>query len=128
VSKLRSMPGPIAASTLAVLVVLSGCTATGHRSSEADLQQMLGFARTRTDHEAIAEIYEAQARAARRNGQEHRWQALTAQFHQLGTVDSVSGRCAVIARRLLAAAAEYDKLAADQRAQALAASAQDAGR
>lgn len=127
-SKLRSMRGSVTASTLAVLVVLSGCTATGRRSPDGDLQQQLGSARTRADHEAIVEIYEAQARAARRSAQEHRWQALTAQFHQLGTVDSVSGRCAVIARRLLAAAAEYDKLAADHRAEALAASAQDAGR
>jgi hypothetical protein len=128
VSKLRSMQGRVTASILAILVVLSGCTATGHRSSDADLQQQLGSARTRADHEAIAEIYQAQARAARRSAQEHRWRALTAQLHQLGTVDSVSGKCAVIARRLRAAAAEYDKLAADHRVQALAASAQEAGR
>jgi hypothetical protein len=128
VSNFRSMRGAITASTLAVLVVLTGCTATGHRSSDADLQQQLGSARTQTDHEALAEIYEARARAACRTAQEHQWQALTAQLHQLGTVDSVSGRCMVIARSLLADAAEYDKIAADHRARALAASAQEASR
>lgn len=72
-------------------------------------------ASTASEHGAIARIYEGQAREARSAAQQHRWQALTEQLHQLGTVESFNGTCAAIARDLRGKAALYDKLASDHR-------------
>ena len=105
------------------IALLPGCATTFAVTSDAQVRQGNEVSRTAADHEAVAAWYEAQARAARSTAQEHRWQALTAQLHQLGTLDYARGRCAAIAKELKAAAAEYDRRAAHQHALATAARA-----
>lgn len=105
-----------ASAALIAAIFLAGC-ASGPGSPSPELIQRIEAAKTRGDHESLAQYYDKEAKAARAMADEHRRMSRAYQGTPYGVRGGASmpAHCAANIRNFEAAAAEYEALAKGHR-------------
>lgn len=115
------MKGRTALLLLAALGSAVGCASPTAPALPAQIDAQIRAARTAADHEAIAALFDRQAREAAAQAQEHDAVARSYLSLSLGTNDGIWMRhCASLAEKMRAAAGESTSLAAEHRGKAAA--------
>ena len=113
VKSLTSYPLFTLAGILGALVVFSPTLKLSKAATGASLEQGIESAKTKADHEAIAVLYEQEAKTLQEKAEKHL--GLANRYGSLGSYETVKGgmveHCNAIARKYQEAAKEYLELA-----------------